>query len=55
VISGDAGFFAITKRLHNQIHGSLSGSPLGAVEAAHYAEILAANAVELRAQVAAGD
>ena len=25
VITGDAGFFAITKRLHNQIHGSLSG------------------------------
>jgi trehalose synthase len=30
VITGDAGFFAITKRLHNQIHGSPSGPPLGA-------------------------
>jgi trehalose synthase len=30
VITGDAEFFAITKRLHNQIHGSLSGAPLGA-------------------------
>ena len=55
VITGDAGFFAITKRLHNQIHGRLSGSPLGAAETAHYAEILAANAVELRARVAPGD
>jgi trehalose synthase len=55
VITGDAGFFAITKRLHNQIHGSLSGPPLGAAEASHYARMLAANAVELRARVAPGD
>jgi trehalose synthase len=55
VITGDAEFFAITKRLHNQIHGSLSGAPLGAAEAAHYAQMLAANAVELRARVAPGD
>jgi trehalose synthase len=55
VITGDAEFFAITKRLHNQIHGSLSGSPLGAAEAAHYAQMLAANAVELRARVRPGD
>jgi len=33
VITGDAEFFAITKRLHNQIHGSPSGGPLGAAEA----------------------
>ena len=55
VITGDAEFFAITKRLHNQIHGSMSGSPLGAAEAAHYAQMLAANAVELRTQVRPGD
>jgi trehalose synthase len=55
VITGDAGFFAITKRLHNQIHGSLSGAPLGAAEAAHYAQMLAANAVELAARVRPGD
>jgi len=55
VITGDAGFFAITKRLHNQIHGSLSGAPLGAAETAHYAQMLAANAVELRARVRPGD
>ena len=55
VITGDAGFFAITKRLHNQIHGSMSGGPLGAAEAGHYAQMLAANAVELAARVRPGD
>jgi trehalose synthase len=55
VITGDAEFFAITKRLHNQIHGSLSGAPLGAAEAGHYARMLAGNAVELAAQVRPGD
>jgi trehalose synthase len=55
VITGDAAFFAITKRLHNQIHGSLSGGLLGAAEADHYAQILAANAVELLARVRPGD
>jgi trehalose synthase len=55
VITGDAEFFAITKRLHNQIHGSVSGAPLGAAEAGHYAQMLAANAVELAARVRPGD
>jgi trehalose synthase len=55
VISGDAEFFAITKRLHNEIHGSLSGPPLGAAEAGHYAQMLAANAVELVARIRPGD
>ena len=55
VITGDAGFFAITKRLHNQIHGSLAGAPLGAAEAGHYARMLAANAVELIGRVRPGD
>jgi trehalose synthase len=55
VITGDAEFFAITKRLHNQIHGSRSGGPLGAAEAAHYTQMLAANAVELVARVRPGD
>src|SRR5437764_14356419 len=36
VVSGDAEFFAITKRLHNQIHGDRTGGPLGAAEAHHY-------------------
>ena len=55
VITGDAEFFAITKRLHNQIHGSLSGAPLGAADARHYTQMLAANAVELVARVRPGD
>ena len=55
VITGDAEFFAITKRLHNQIHGSLSGAPLGAAEAGHYTQMLAANAVELAGRVRPGD
>src|SRR5262252_7894810 len=44
VITGDAEFFAITKRLHNQIHGDRAGGPLDAAEADHYTQILAANA-----------
>jgi trehalose synthase len=55
VISGDADFFAITKRLHNQIHGSLAGASLGPEEAGHYARMLAANAVELAARIRPGD
>ncbi len=55
VITGDAAFFAITKRLHNQIHGHLAGPLLGAAEADHYAQMLAANAVELLGRVRPGD
>ena len=55
VISGDARFFAITKQLHNQIHGSLSGTPLGTAEAGHYARMLAANAAGLTAWIRPGD
>jgi trehalose synthase len=55
LISGDAEFFAITKQLHNQIHGSLAAGRLGAAEARHYAQMLAANAVELAARVQPGD
>jgi trehalose synthase len=55
VISGDAEFFALTKRLHNHIHGSLAGGPLGAAEADHYMQMLAANAVELLSRIRPGD
>jgi trehalose synthase len=55
VITGDAGFFAITKRLHNQIHGDLAGGPLGAAEAHHYTQMLTANAVELLDRIQPGD
>ena len=55
VISGDAQFFAITKRLHNQIHGDLAGGPLGAADAHHYTRMLTANAVELLDRIRPGD
>ncbi len=55
VITADAWFFAITKRLHNQIHGSPAGGPLSAAEADHYTRMLAANAVELVRWIRPGD
>jgi trehalose synthase len=55
VITGDARFFATTKRLHNQIHGDLAGGPLDAGEAHHYTRMLTANAVELLGQIRPGD
>jgi trehalose synthase len=55
VITGDAEFFALTKRLHNHLHGDASGGSLGGASARHYRQILAANAVELRDQVRPGD
>src|SRR2546421_11482576 len=56
VIDGDPQFFAITKRLHNRIHGTTGdGGELGPAEADHYAEVLAANAGELLGQVHPGD
>jgi len=55
VITGDAEFFAITKRLHNQIHGDRAGGPLGTAEAQHYTQMLIPNAVELLDRVRPGD
>ena len=55
VITGDARFFATTKRLHNQIHGDLAGGPLDVGEAHHYMRMLAANAVELLGKIRPGD
>jgi trehalose synthase len=55
VITGDAEFFVTTKRLHNQIHGDDSGCALTAADAAHYARMLAANAVEMLNYVRPGD
>ena len=44
VIDGDPEFFAITKRLHNRIHGAAGdGGDLGLREAAHYKAVLDAN------------
>ena len=48
VIKGDERFFAITKRLHNHLHGSPGdGGALGAAERASYQRTLAVNASEL--------
>ncbi len=55
VIAGDAEFFVITKRLHNEVHGESSDGVLTAGEAGHYARMLAANAVELLDYVKPGD
>ena len=49
VISGDADFFRITKRIHNNLHGAAGdGGPLGDAERSVYESALAANAAELR-------
>jgi trehalose synthase len=55
VIGGDPDFFAITKRLHNQIHGQAGAGPLSSADASHYGQVLDANADELRRQVRPGD
>ena len=56
VIEGDPAFFAITKRIHNRIHGVAGDrGGLGASEQAHYGEIQAANAVALRRRLRPGD
>jgi trehalose synthase len=55
VITGDAEFFALTKRLHNQIHGQAAGGPLTAADADHYERMLAANAAEMTGRLRPGD
>ena len=55
VISGDPEFFAITKRLHNQIHGQGSAQMIGGADARHYEQVLAANSDELLERVRPGD
>jgi trehalose synthase len=47
VIAGDPGFFAVTKRLHNAIHGAEGGADLGAAEHQLYERVLERNAAEL--------
>ena len=56
VIEGDDEFFAITKRLHNRLHGYLGdGGPLGDEERAVYERRCADNGDELAQQVAPDD
>jgi trehalose synthase len=56
VIGGDEGFFRITKRIHNRLHGSTGdGGPLGDEERAHYERTLAPSVDALAAHVRSGD
>lgn len=55
VIKGDDRFFAITKRLHNRIHGLPSDGDLDRHDAAHYEEVCGANAREITALIRPGD
>ena len=56
VLDADPEFFAITKRIHNLLHGSPGdGGALGAAEHAHYAAVLERNVEDLLDQVTPGD
>jgi trehalose synthase len=56
VIDGDERFFAITKRLHNHLHGEVGdGGPLGEQERCHYESVLERNAAQLASAVRPGD
>lgn len=56
VVEGDPEFFAVTKRLHNLLHGSPGdGGPTGDTEAATYERVLHGQLEELTSLVAPGD
>jgi len=56
VIQGNTDFFCVTKRIHNQLHGSEGdGGPLGDAEREVYEGALAVNAEELTHIVKRGD
>jgi trehalose synthase len=56
VIGGTGGFFGITKRIHNRLHGAKGdGGPLGTDERAIYEAVLEANARRLARVVRPGD
>ena len=56
VIRGDAQFFAITKRLHNVLHGEPGdGGGFGPSEREHYEQVIAANLDGLRERVSPRD
>jgi trehalose synthase len=56
VIAGDAKFFAITKRVHNRLHGATGDAgELGTIEDQHYSTVAAANATSARAFVQKDD
>jgi trehalose synthase len=56
VIEGNPEFFAITKRIHNRLHGAAGdGGDLGEAERAIYEAVTEANGRELAALIAPGD
>ena len=56
ILRGDAEFFAITKRVHNHLHGSAGdGGPLDGAARRHYEEVAAANADALRKRLRRDD
>jgi trehalose synthase len=56
VIDGDAGFFEITKRIHNHLYGTAGdGGSLGDAEHEQYEQTIARNVAGLGAVVRAGD
>lgn len=56
VLTADADFFAITKRVHNFLHGSPGdGGPLGQAEQDHYREVNDYNLEMMRSVVKRGD
>ena len=56
VIGGEEEFFAITKRIHNGLHGSSGdGGLLGPVEHDHYMDIINRNLTELSLLIQPGD
>ncbi len=56
VLRGDPEFFALTKRLHNVLHGEPGdGGPLGEAERAHYEAVLADNIIAVCNEVRVGD
>lgn len=55
-LTGDPAFFAITKRVHNMLHGvSGDGGPLGDAERHLIDQVLSANLAALRGRVRPGD
>ncbi len=56
VIEGDAEFFAVTKRLHNRLHGAPGDAgELGRHEDSHYSATLETNAAALGRRIEPGD
>jgi len=56
VFDGDEAFFAITKRLHNRLHGDVGdGGELGLSERQHYQHVAEANLGDSRTLVRPGD